>query len=306
MQILKKGKIFECPGKWAWWHSHTMAPSAVQVNDDLIRVFIGCWDNKGISRIGYVDVDANSPRNVLHVSEKPVLDIGEDGMFDENGVFPAHATIIDGQTYLYYTGFQLGHKIPHYNFGGLAISADGERFDRVSRAPILDRADEGLFVRAGQSVLRDSGIYRMCYSVGSGWANVGGKRRPTYDIAYQESSGPLLSSSKGRIILRGDTSIEHGLGRPQLFKYRSKYYIFYTRRTLDMKYTFGAAESSDCIVWSRLDNELAISHSVDGFDSQMMYFPSVVYLPKSDKHLLFYCGNDFGKTGIGYMELFLD
>ena len=54
---------------------------------------------------------------------------------------------------MYYTGFQLGHKIRHYNFGGLAISKDGgDTFKRYSQAPIMDRADEGLFVRAGQSI----------------------------------------------------------------------------------------------------------------------------------------------------------
>ena len=45
--------------------------------------------------------------------------------------------------YLYYTGFQTGVNVPHYNFGGLAISEDGENFKRVSSAPILDRSDEG-------------------------------------------------------------------------------------------------------------------------------------------------------------------
>lgn len=33
-----------------------------------------------------MDVDANNPSRILEVSERPVLDIGTPGSFDENGV----------------------------------------------------------------------------------------------------------------------------------------------------------------------------------------------------------------------------
>ena len=67
--------------------SHTMAPNALLINEETIRVFLGCWDRKQISRIGYIDVDATNPLKIIKISNKAVLDIGEDGTFDENGVF---------------------------------------------------------------------------------------------------------------------------------------------------------------------------------------------------------------------------
>ena len=80
--------------------------------------------------------------------------------------------------------------------------------------------------------------------------------------------------------------------------------MFYTRRMKNFKYFFGAAKSDDLINWDRIDNEIVgITHSPKDFDSDMIYFPSVVYVPETDKFLLFYCGNEFGKTGIGYAEL---
>lgn len=307
MKFIKKDKIFEWTTPNDWWKSHTMAPSAIYWQGK-IRVFIGAWDHSPISRITYIDLDPNDPTVILKVNdEKPILDIGEDGMFDDNGVFPAHACVIDDKIYLYYTGFQSGVKVPHYNFGGLSISEDGENFKRVSQAPILDRADEGLLVRAGQSVFKENEIFRTTYSVGNGFTYVGGKERPTYDVCYQESINGIDYEKKGRMIVSADQEIEHGLGRPQLIKINSEYFVFYTRRMINMKYFLGCARSNDCNIWEKDENLFSeIQHSTDDFDSDMIYFPSVVYVPDTNKYLLFYCGNGFGKTGFGYMELVND
>lgn len=304
MKWIKKEKIFEHTVANDWWESHTMAPSAIYWKDK-IRVFIGAWDKKGISRITYIDLNPLDPSNIIKVQDQfPILDIGEDGMFDENGVFPGHACVLDNKIHLYYTGFQSGVKIPHYNFGGLAISEDGEYFNRVKKSPILDRQNEGLFVRAGQSVLKDEQLFRTVYSIGSSFMTVGGKLRPTYDICYQESSNEKDFKDKGVKIITRNPSLEHGLGRPQIIKIRKKYFIFYTRRMINMRYYIGCSESEDGKNWKKNEEIFSeLFHSKNGFDSSMIYFPSVVYVPLSDKYYLIYCGNEFGKTGIGFAEL---
>src|SRR3990167_6252831 len=102
MRFKKIGKIFAANNQFDWWKSHTMAPSAICLDDATIRIYLGCLDEYGISRIGYVDVDAENPQKILAISERPVLDIGLEGTFDENGVFPAHAAVINDKIYLYY------------------------------------------------------------------------------------------------------------------------------------------------------------------------------------------------------------
>ncbi|MFC2089130.1 hypothetical protein ACFLT1_00025 [Bacteroidota bacterium] len=304
MKCKKKHKIFEWTEPNSWWNSHSMAPSAILWNNS-IRVFIGAWDKNKISRITYIDLDPIDPTIIIKVKDdSPILDIGVNGMFDENGVFPAHASVINSRINLYYTGFQKGHKIPYYNFGGLAISEDGEKYTRVSKAPILDRQDEGLLVRAGQSVIQDGDVYRTVYSVGNNFTYVGGKERPTYNICYQEISDVEKPNKGGKTIVTCDYNVEHGLGRPQIIKIRDMYYVFYTRRMVDMRYFLGCAKSLDCIKWDRNEEVFSeMKHSPTGFDSEMIYFPSVVYIPQTNKYLLFYCGNEFGKTGFGYAEL---
>lgn len=304
MNFVKKGLIWKAENVNELWKTHTMAPSAILVNESTIRVYVGGFDDKGISRIWYLDLDSNNPSIIKSISKNPVLDIGEDGCFDDNGVFPAHISIFDKEIYLNYTGFQLGKKsIEHFNFGGLAKGFEEDSiYKRVSKVPILDRSDEGLFVRAGQSIIKEDDHFLSVYSAGNTWSFAGGKMRPNYDICIQKLQTPLEYSLKGEKIIYADHSIEHGLGRPQIIKLKGIYYVFYTRRLLNMKYFFGISKSTDLINWIKIDDEIkGITHSESGWDSEMIYFPSVIEV--KDKIYMFYSGNNFGLEGFGYSEL---
>lgn len=300
----KKGLVCKPQNEAPWWKSHGMAPAAIMYDAQTIRIYQGCLDAKGISRIGFVDVAADDPRLVLRKSTSPVLDLGTPGCFDDNGVFPGHVYQYAGKVYLYYTGFQKLDKIPFTNFGGLAISEDGgNTFSRVSKAPVMDRADEGLFTRAGTSVIEEDGIYKACYSAGSAWEFVAGKNRPVYEVYYIESANGIDFPKKGVCIVPCDHSLEHGLGRPQIVKIRGIYYVFYTRRLLSFRYHMGVARSFDLKKWERIDDWLSsVSFGGKGdFDEDMVYFPCVVNT--GQKTYLFYSGNSFGRDGMGFAEL---
>ena len=281
-----------------------MAPASILLNDEIVRVYVGCWDQDGISRIGHIDLKASNPLEIINISQKPDLDIGRDGCFDENGVFPGHVNYQDGDVYLHYTGFQLGYKIRHYNFGGLAIALkqDNTRFNRYSESPILDRSDEGLFVRAGSSTIQVKDKFYTVYSAGSGWDKVGGKLRPKYDVYIQKTVDGKSFSKEGVKIVECDENIEHGLGRPQIIRIGEFYYVFYTRRMKSFKYFFGASRSKDLISWERIDDKIeGIKHSTDGFDSDMIYFPNVIETKYGI--YLFYSGNNFGGGGLGVAKI---
>lgn len=305
MNWIKKGLIYKAENEFSWWKDHTMAPAAIVYDENTIRIYLGCWDENKISRIGYIDVDINNPKKILKKSSEPVLDIGQDGCFDDNGVFPAHVTRVNDKIYLYYTGFQIVEKINFTNFCGLAISNDGgNTFERVSQIPVMDRSEEGLFTRGGTSVLFEDGIFKTAYSTGSGWVEVAGKKRPTYEVYYQESKDGIEFSKTGKSIVKYDRQTEHGLGRPQIVKLDNTYYIFYTIRTLDFdRYYMGVAKSEDLQNWERIDDWLSsIKHGEEGeFDSKMVYFPC--FIDAGNKKYLFYVGNGYGEEGLGYAEL---
>jgi hypothetical protein len=62
-------------------------------------------------------------------------------------------------------------------------------------------------------------------------------------------------------------------------------------------YRGGYAESSDGMLWRRLDDAFGLAPSPDGWDSESIAYPYCLRL--DDGLLMFYNGNDFGKSGFG-------
>lgn len=305
---VKMGFVYKAEGKYDWWNTHLMAPAPIIFDDETIRVYGGAWDQEGISRITYVDLDISDPKKVKGVADNFILDIGEDGCFDDNGVFPAHVyNWGGGKVWLFYTGFQHLKKIAFTNFTGLAVSDDGgNTFRRYSKAPTLDRSDEGLFTRAGQSIFPslDGGCHCV-YSAGSGWFYLKGKERPIYEVYYQKSVDGIHLKEKGEKVVSCDLNVEHGLGRPQIIKLGEYYYVFYTRRVIkDMRYFLGCSRTLDFQSWERCDYIFdGVEYGIPGeFDSQMIYFPGVVKINEHTAYC-FYTGNHYGEDGIGYIRL---
>ena len=299
--IWEHKKVIYFESDLEWWKSHFSAPVPFVLDDKTVRVFFGAFDQNNVSRVAYVDLNIDD-FSIIGYSKKPVLDIGNDGTFDENGVHPMGVIRKDDKVYLYYTGYELGNKVPYYMFAGLAISEDnGHTFKRCSQAPVLDRSDEGLCTRGGPTGFIEDGIFKLWYAAGTIWEPVGGKQRPTYNVFYIESPDGINIGKQGKLCISYDPKTEHGLGRPQVFKVGSKYKMVHTIRTLDLKYSIGYAESDDGINWTRKDHELGLVHGKSGWNSDMIYFPYITNI--KDDYYLFYNGNSFGKTGFGIEKL---
>ncbi len=284
-----------------WWEHSALAPSPL-LRGDTIRVYVGGIGGDGISSIGYVDVAADDPGRVLSISASPVLTRGRPGTFDDNGVFPASVTRVGDRVHLFYTGFEICEKIRYRMVGGLAVSEDdGETFHRVSEAPVMDRASEGLFFRGGPSVVADGEGFRAVYSAGSDWEQIGDRLRPTYDIYQSNSRDAVAFPSTGELLLSRQAG-EHGLGRPQIVRVDGLLRLFFCVRTPDMRYTSGYAESRNGSDWVRRDDVLNLPHGLPGsWDSEMVYFPN--FIDTGPRRYLFYIGNDFSRAGFGYAEL---
>ena len=305
MKWKKMGQIY-CPsGRYGWDKHSAITPTPLLLDEETIRVYVGFRDREGISRIGYVDVKADNPSKVLDVSNKPVLDIGLPGAFDDNGVILGDVIEYKGQVRMYYVGFQLVKKVKFLAFSGLATSKDGGyTFKRVSSAPILDRADEGIYIRAIHSVMFENDVWRGWYAAGSRWEYIGGKPYPSYEIRYIESpDGVNFHEKKGTLVIPSNEK-EYRIGRPRVYKFNGKYYMFYTKgvkKRNNFDYLPGYAESADGIHWIRKDSRIGIAPSKTGWDSKMVCYPSLIQY--EDRIYMFYNGNDMGKTGFGYAIL---
>ena len=302
MKWLKKGLIYGPTGESPWANNSALQPTPHLRSDaGVIRVFAGFRDKEGASRVGFVDVAADNPAEVLRVSEKPALDLGISGAFDENGVVPCAISERDGKLYLFYAGYQLGKKVKFFVFGGLAISDDGgESFQRYSQVPVCDRTDSELFFRVIHTIMLDQGTWKAWYGGGSEFEVEDGRQYPRYNIRYAESPDGIHLNNEFKVCIDMSAG-EYRVGRPYVIKENGMYKMFYGAGTKEEGYRLAYAESEDGVNWRRKDNEIGIDVSASGWDSRMQAYPAVVQ--HHDETYLFYNGNDYGREGFGYAVL---
>lgn len=299
----KKGLIY-CPDSDSpeWMDNSVLTPEPFLLDDETIRIYASFRDKEGIGRIGYLDVSAQNPSKILKISQKPVLDLGKDGRFDDNGLLLGEVIRVDNKIYMYYAAFQIVKKAKFFGFSGLAISEDnGESFVRVQENPVLDRCKEALFGRAVHTVLHENDIFRVWYAVIYDWTWINGIPYPTYDIKYIESPNGIDFPKEGIQCVRCNEN-EYRIGRPKVRKIGDKYEMRYTSDNFSKEYRAGYAESDDGIHWVRMDNLGGLEPSGgDVWDSDEACYP-VVCETKYGTYM-FYDGNGMGKGGFGYAEL---
>lgn len=269
---------------------------------DRIRVYAGFRDDEGVSRIGYVDVDAADPTKVLAVSERPCLDRGRDGCFDDNGVILGDIVPVGDALRMYYVGFQSVKRAKFLAFTGCAESRDGgETFQRVTEAPVMDRAHGATTIRAIHTAMKDGDGWRVWYAAGDGWEDINGTPYPQYNIWHTRSDDGLSFSEPGTLCVdnQGD---EYRIGRPSVVPWRDGFMMFYTKGGRTGKDYFpGVAFSKDGVEWERRDEELGLSLGPEDFDNRHLCYPRLV--AAGDRTFCFYNGNDMGRDGFAVAEL---
>lgn len=301
MVFEKKGLIY-CPkGEHTWEKDTFMTPHAMQLELGVIRIFGGVRDEAGVSRIKYIDVDENHPDKILYISERPSLDIGSDGCFDDNGVILGDILAVDNKLYLYYVGFQHVQKVKFFAFSGLAISEDnGKTFERYSETPVLDRSSQGRFGRCIHTILHEDDLFKCYYAVINDWKVINNIPYPVYNIWYTTSKDGIHFPDNDTCLCVDVQGDEYRIGRPKVYRTSNGYEMYYTRDLISKEYLIGYAVSEDGVNWIRKDELIGLFKSEYGWDSEMACYP--VKLDLKDRTWIFYNGNGMGKTGVGYAE----
>jgi hypothetical protein len=298
----KKGLVFDTARRsaGAWMRHSALTPTPVALDDERIRVYAGFRDLDGVSRIGYVDVRADDPTQVLKVSREPVLDVGRGGCFDDNGMILGDVAEGPGGLHLFYVGFQRVARAKFLAFTGLAVSSDGgEHFRRVQETPILDRAPGRSTIAAVHSAHYEQGRWRLWYAVGDDWETIDGKPFPRYHIRHVEAASLDAIPRADHVCLLPRGS-EYRIGRPRVYRLDGRYVMFFTRGNRNGEYFPGVAVSDDGLHWERHDENLGLALSESGWDSRTICYPALLAQP--ERLLMFYNGNDMGVDGFGVAE----
>ena len=80
---IKKGLIY-CPsGKKGFDKSHCHKPTPLIIDDETVRVYFGVRDENSKTRTTFIDLSINNLNEIKYVHDKPVIDLGKIGCFDD-------------------------------------------------------------------------------------------------------------------------------------------------------------------------------------------------------------------------------
>jgi hypothetical protein len=308
MKWSKKGTIFSPKRNYEWNQSHAQIPLIEILEDSIFRIYYSSRDKQNRSRTSFIEVEAVNPSNILYIHNKPILELGPLGTFDESGIMPSSIINFNNKKFLYYTGWNTGSNVSYRLSIGLAISEDnGKTFKKLSQGPILDRSIFDECLCASPFVIIEKDIWKMWYISGTKWEIIDGKPEPFYHIKYADSLDGISWNREGRICIDYDSFTE-GISRPCIFKEQDQYLIYYSyrnnknyRSNKASSYRIGVATSLNGKEWTRKDESIGITLSLNGWDSEMLCYPYV--FEWHNKRYMFYNGNGFGKTGFGYAVL---
>ena len=305
----KKGLIYNVDGALPWAQSHAQIPTVDIIDERTLRIYYSSRDAGNLSRTGYIDVESSRPNEVTHVGKSPILELGTPGSFDDCGIMPSWVVTHNGLKYLYYIGWNVRNTVPYHNSIGLAVSDDnGDTFRKLYDGPIMDRTASEPFFCATSCIHVENGIWRNWYLSCTEWVTVQGKLEPRYNLKYAESSDGINWTRDGTVAIDYANDEEGGIVRASVIKQSHGYLMWYSYRShhdyrsnSQLSYRIGFAHSLDGIKWTRQDQSVGIDVSRDGWDSFMVAYPHVVNI--GGQLHMFYNGNGFGKTGLGYATL---
>lgn len=290
------GRIAHADRSIPWMYDFTGASCAVPGDEPLVELIITGRDKDNRSIMGRAWLDLDHPDRPLEIEAEPVLTPGARGAFDENGVsYPTIERTADGVDHLYFAGWMPTVLTPFQNHVGLARRAPGGSFERVSRAPVLDRTDDDPFGTASSCVVRDGDEWRLWYTSFTSWGDADDPAAHTYLIKSARSTDGVDWHRDGHVAIGWEHPGEHSTCRPTVLRLADGYHMWFCWR--GDRYQIGYARSTDGWHWQRDDTAAGITSQDGDWELGEQGYPSVFV--RGDHAYLLYCGHGYGQEGLG-------
>jgi predicted GH43/DUF377 family glycosyl hydrolase len=298
MKWRKLGRVFEPQSRYDWMHTHASNPIVEVVAGSLVRIYFSTRDAANRASVGSLLLDLNDVAKVSGISAEPLLSPGELGTFDDSGVSIGCLLKDADETRLYYVGWNLCRTVPWRNSVGLALrNKNGKKFSRFSRAPVMDRSGVDPFSLSYPWVLRDQSGYVMWYGTNLSWGLTPDDM--VHVIRRATSDDGITWNRSEHICINVEHPGEFAISKPCVLATRHGFSMWYSFRC--PAYEIGYAESKDGVNWTRIDREVGIQRSSQGWDSEGISYPCV--WRQRQKLYMLYNGNGFGRSGFGLAVL---
>ena len=300
----KLGRVFCANGQNDLMHTGGRTPVPLHLGGDRYRLYFASYDSAGRGRIFSLELDLADPQRVENLVTEPIIDLGNVGYYDDNGIIPSWLVETDGKIFLYTIGFSIKNKLIFDAATGLAISEDGGQSFRKLNGPVIDRGVDDPSFAASPCVIREGDVWRMWYVSCDHWVPDGDRHKHFYNIKHRSSRDGIYWDPKASVCIDYANEHEYAISRPTVVRdSEGQYRMWYSFRASAnvATYRIGYATSSDGLTWERKDALAGIDVSTEGWDSEMICYPCV-FEHKGQLYML-YNGNGYGRSGFGLAVL---
>lgn len=295
----------------SWAQSHMQGPNAIELGNTIRVYFTTRHFRSGlpVSLPGYFDVSKRNLLEVTSVSQHPILETGDLGHFDADGIYPASVLKSENVFLMAYGGWSRPESTRFDVAIGMAISETGDRFKKIAPGPILQRTVREPFILSSPKLRQFNGVFYLFYISGQFWARSTQRLEPNYRIRLA-SSPDLKNWKREDINLIPSLTPMESQAAPDVFLLGDVYHmVFSYRDSLNYmsgagSYRIGHATSKDLVNWQRSNEPFPMSPSSNSWDSEMVAYPNVIQL--GSELLMFYSGNGVGQTGVGVARMTFD
>lgn len=294
---IKKGLIFT-PKDFSdsYSETHCQMPTPYLLENGVWRIFFAARSkNKSIP--GYFDFSLDHLK-VLKKSEKKVLDFGQEGYFDHDGLFITSVIKTEEKkSQAFYVGRCNGQGRSFYVAIGTAFSKDNaSTFDKLPY-PIMQRSAYDPWCAGSCFIIKENNKWRMWYSSGFFLEATEQSVQSKYDVKYAESMNGIDWVREGHVSLAHTHPGESNIARPWILNEDGIYKAWYSYNCDKAGYRIGYAESKDGgYTFERMDHLAGIHPSDEPWENEAVAYPAVIVY--NGRKYMFYNGNKFGKDGI--------
>ena len=270
----KLGRVFtpqQAQGR-SWLKEFAQAPATLMF-DDFVRFYFSCRpaaDENGqyVSYSAYLEVDRTDLFKVLRLSERPVLELGGLGDFDEFGTYPISVIRVGDEVRAFYAGWTRCESVPFNIALGMGISHDGGKtFAKLGKGPVLSYTPDEPFMMSGPKIRRFNDTWYLYYIAGRKWKLVDGRPEPVYKIRLATSKDGFSWTKLHRDLIPSRIEADEAQASPDVFFANGRYHMFFCYRYSehyrgkDYGYRIGYASSANLTDWLRDDSKAGIDVS---------------------------------------------
>lgn len=285
--------------------THGSHPCIIHMRDDEFIVAFTCRDSQCKSHIFLSYAEVSEGKVVLKGKPKLALAPGYAGYFDCDGVISGCLLKNLDQYYLYYVGWQnLPHGLWICDTGRAVLDPDKLTLEREFPGPVLGRdRNHPLFAAATAFFITKDGLWHTWYNSGLLWEKTAHGWHHRYGIHHGVSKDGIDWVCDPGMCIPFADDYEYAFGRPSVVFWDDLFHMWFAHRATKEidTYRIGYASSKDGLNWCRDDALSGIDVSSQGWDSEMICYPSV--FQHQGYGYMLYNGNGYGRTGFGLAVL---